>query len=198
MKGLKVYVIFMLVLVFAAGKEGVEAKTCTGQAHLARACVDDICNQVCLRIHEDHDPNAKGACVVDKGSLVCELGSKGDINDLGSAEKFVKVPLSVPFECLHAKAMLYRETFDDEVIHLKSSCSMLELLEAVLKTGNRMNVGTIRGGARVLKLDPFLKLADVKGTDGKTTLLHFIVQEIVRSEGIRVSDSIVGKINQRN
>ncbi|KAK8479421.1 hypothetical protein V6N11_063543 [Hibiscus sabdariffa] len=72
MKGLKVYVIFMLVLVFAAGKEGVEAKTCTGQAHLPRACVDDICNQVCLRIHEDHDPNAKGACVVDKGSLVCE------------------------------------------------------------------------------------------------------------------------------
>jgi hypothetical protein len=30
-----------------------------------------------------------------------------------------------------------------------------------------------------------LKLADVKGTDGKTTLLHFVVQEIIRSEGIR-------------
>ncbi|KAK9016963.1 hypothetical protein V6N11_079454 [Hibiscus sabdariffa] len=139
-------------------------------------------------------------------------GFKGDTNDLGSAEKFVKVLLSVPFAFLRAEALLYRETFDDEVIHLKSSFSMLEeackelrssrlflkLLEAVLKTGNRMNVGTIRGGARAFKLDALLKLADVKGTDGKTTLLHFVVQEIVRSEGIRVSDSIMGKINGRN
>jgi len=61
-----------------------------------------------------------------------------------------------------------------------------------------MNVGTIRGGARAFKLDALLKLADVKGTDGKTTLLHFVVQEIVRSEGMRVSDSIMGKISQRN
>ncbi|PPD90092.1 hypothetical protein GOBAR_DD12977 [Gossypium barbadense] len=120
-------------------------------------------------------------------------GYKGDVNELGSAEKFVKVLLSVPFAFLRAEAMLYRETFDDEVIHLKSSFSMLEeackelrssrlflkLLEAVLKTGNRMNVGTIRGGARAFKLDALLKLADVKGTDGKTTLLHFVVQEIV-------------------
>lgn len=74
----------------------------------------------------------------------------------------------------------------------------MKLLEAVLKTGNRMNVGTIRGGARAFKLDALLKLADVKGTDGKTTLLHFVVQEIVRSEGIRVSDSIMGKISQRS
>lgn len=74
----------------------------------------------------------------------------------------------------------------------------MKLLEAVLKTGNRMNVGTIRGGAIAFKLDTLLKLADVKGTDGKTSLLHFVVQEIIRSEGIRVSDSIMGKINQRN
>lgn len=61
-----------------------------------------------------------------------------------------------------------------------------------------MNVGTIRGGARAFKLDALLKLSDVKGTDGKTTLLHFVVQEIIRSEGIRVSDSIMGMINQKN
>jgi hypothetical protein len=45
-----------------------------------------------------------------------------------------------------------------------------------------MNVGTNRGQAKAFKLDSLLKLADVKGTDGKTTLLHFVVQEIVRSE----------------
>lgn len=45
-----------------------------------------------------------------------------------------------------------------------------------------MNMGTNRGGARAFKLDTLLKLADVKGTDGKTTLLHFVVQLITESE----------------
>lgn len=48
-----------------------------------------------------------------------------------------------------------------------------------------MNDGTYRGGAQAFKLDTLLKLSDVKGTDGKTTLLHFVVQEIMRYEGIR-------------
>ncbi|XP_012567884.2 formin-like protein 1 [Cicer arietinum] len=65
----------------------------------------------------------------------------------------------------------------------------LKLLEAVLKTGNRMNVGTNRGDAHAFKLDTLLKLVDVKGADGKTTLLHFVVQEIIRTEGARPSTS---------
>lgn len=133
----------------------------------------------------------------------------GDINELGSAERFVKAMLDIPFAFLRIEAMLYKETFEDEVVHLRKSFSMLEeackelrssrlflkLLEAVLKTGNRMNVGTIRGGARAFKLDALLKLSDVKGTDGKTTLLHFVVQEMIRTEGIKASESIIGKIN---
>lgn len=68
---------------------------------------------------------------------------------------------------------------------LRKSRLFMKLLEAVLKTGNRMNDGTYRGGAQAFRLDTLLKLSDVKGTDGKTTLLHFVVQEIIRSEGIR-------------
>ncbi|GAB2277471.1 hypothetical protein Dimus_012176 [Dionaea muscipula] len=134
---------------------------------------------------------------------------KGDANELGSAEKFIRAVLCIPYAFQRIEAMLFKASFDDEVVHLRSSLSMLEeackelrssrlflkLLEAVLKTGNRMNVGTIRGEARAFKLDALLKLADVKGTDGKTTLLHFVVQEIARSEGIRMSGSIIGKIN---
>ncbi|CAL0300098.1 unnamed protein product [Lupinus luteus] len=145
----------------------------------------------------------------EEGKLI---SYKGDINELGSAEKFVRAMLIVPFAFQRIEGMLYRETFEDEVVHLRNSFSMLEeackelrssrlflkLLEAVLKTGNRMNVGTIRGGARAFKLDALLKLADVKGTDGRTTLLHFVVQEIVRAEGIKVSVSIMGKISQKN
>ncbi|KAJ8752494.1 hypothetical protein K2173_004782 [Erythroxylum novogranatense] len=153
---------------------------------------------------------AKMAPTKEEEAKLCEY--KGHINELGAAEKFVREVLRVPFAFARVEAMLYKETFEDEVVLLRNSFSMLEeackelrssrlfmkLLEAVLKTGNRMNVGTIRGGAKAFKLDALLKLADVKGTDGKTTLLHFVVQEITRSEGIRVADSIMGKINQKN
>lgn len=70
---------------------------------------------------------------------------------------------------------------------LKNSRLFLKLLEAVLKTGNRMNDGTFRGGAKAFKLDTLLKLSDVKGADGKTTLLHFVVLEIIRTEGKRAA-----------
>jgi hypothetical protein len=70
---------------------------------------------------------------------------------------------------------------------LRNSRMFFKLLEAVLKTGNRMNVGTNRGDAHAFKLDTLLKLVDVKGADGKTTLLHFVVQEIIRTEGARLS-----------
>lgn len=50
-----------------------------------------------------------------------------------------------------------------------------------------MNSGTYRGGAQAFKLDTLLKLSDVKGKDGKTTLLHFVVSEIIRLEGLRAA-----------
>ncbi|CAL9129575.1 unnamed protein product [Musa acuminata var. zebrina] len=121
----------------------------------------------------------------------------GDISKLGSAERFLKAVLDIPFAFKRVDAMLYRANFETEVNYLVKSFETLEaacgdlrnsrlflkLLEAVLRTGNRMNVGTNRGQAQAFKLDTLLKLADVKGTDGKTTLLHFVVQEIIRSEG---------------
>uniref|UniRef100_A0A1D1ZAX4 Formin-like protein n=2 Tax=Anthurium amnicola TaxID=1678845 RepID=A0A1D1ZAX4_9ARAE len=121
----------------------------------------------------------------------------GDVSKLGSAERFLKAVLDIPFAFKRVDAMLYRANFDSEVKYLRKSFESLEaaceelknsrlflkLLDAVLKTGNRMNVGTNRGQAKAFKLDTLLKLVDVKGTDGKTTLLHFVVQEIIRSEG---------------
>ncbi|XP_061368566.1 formin-like protein 1 [Gastrolobium bilobum] len=120
---------------------------------------------------------------------------------LGLAEKFLKAVLDVPFAFKRVEAMLYVVNFESEVEYLRKSfqtleaaceelrnCRMfLKLLEAVLKTGNRMNVGTNRGDAQAFKLDTLIKLADVKGADGKTTLLHFVVQEIIRTEGVRLS-----------
>ncbi|XP_014498111.1 formin-like protein 1 [Vigna radiata var. radiata] len=122
---------------------------------------------------------------------------------LGLAEKFLKAVLDVPFAFKRIEAMLFIGSFESEVDYLRTSFQTLEaaceelrhsrmflkLLEAVLKTGNRMNVGTNRGDAEAFKLDTLLKLADVKGADGKTTLLHFVVQEIIRTEGARLFDT---------
>ncbi|XP_065035480.1 formin-like protein 5 isoform X2 [Musa acuminata AAA Group] len=123
----------------------------------------------------------------------------GDISELGSAEQFLKALLDIPFAFQRLDVLLFMASLPEEATSAKESFSTLEvacgelknsrlflkLLEAVLKTGNRMNDGTFRGGAQAFKLDTLLKLADVKGTDGKTTLLHFVVQEIIRSEGVR-------------
>ena len=51
----------------------------------------------------------------------------GDINQLGSAEKFVKIMLNIPHAFMRIEAMLYKETFEDEVDHLRKSFSMLEV-----------------------------------------------------------------------
>ncbi|GER31546.1 formin-like protein [Striga asiatica] len=122
---------------------------------------------------------------------------------LGAAERFLKAVLDIPYAFKRVEAMLYVTNFESEADYLKRSFATLEgaceelrssrmflkLLEAVLKTGNRMNVGTNRGDAHAFKLDTLLKLADVKGADGKTTLLHFVVQEIIRAEGSRLTNS---------
>ncbi|CAI0550214.1 unnamed protein product [Linum tenue] len=123
----------------------------------------------------------------------------GEIAQLGPAERFLKALVEVPFAFKRIESLVFMSSLQEEVTtlkeafvtlevasnKLKNSRLFLKLLEAVLKTGNRMNDGTYRGGALAFKLDTLLKLSDVKGTDGKTTLLHFVVLEIIRSEGIR-------------
>ena len=54
-------------------------------------------------------------------------GYEGDINELETAEKFVKAILRIPFAFLRVEAMLYRETFEDDVVQLRNSFSMLEV-----------------------------------------------------------------------
>ncbi|KAK9077540.1 hypothetical protein SSX86_005877 [Deinandra increscens subsp. villosa] len=125
----------------------------------------------------------------------------GDISHLGTAERFLKMLIEIPFAFKRLESLLFMCTFQEEELTVKESFTTLEaacvelrksrlflkLLEAVLKTGNRMNDGTFRGSAQAFKLDTLLKLSDVKGIDGKTTLLHFVVQEIIRSEGIKAA-----------
>lgn len=124
----------------------------------------------------------------------------GDPTRLADAESFLYHLLkSVPSAFSRFNAMLFRSNYDSEVSNVKESFNSLEsackelrtrglflkLLEAVLKAGNRLNAGTARGNAQAFNLTALRKLSDVKSSDGKTTLLQFVVQEVVRAEGKR-------------
>lgn len=51
----------------------------------------------------------------------------GDIGSLVAAERLVKVALTIPCAFARVEAMLYRETFADEVIHIRKSFAVLEV-----------------------------------------------------------------------
>ncbi|GMI75613.1 formin 8, FORMIN HOMOLOGUE 8 [Hibiscus trionum] len=128
------------------------------------------------------------------------LHFNGNPRRLPDAESFFyHVLKAVPSAFIRIKVMLFRSNYDSELLNLKESLQTLEsackelrnrglflkLLEAILKAGNRMNAGTARGNALGFNLTALQKLSDVKSTDGKTTLLHFVVEQVARSEGRR-------------
>ncbi|KAM0987359.1 hypothetical protein ACFXTH_011485 [Malus domestica] len=128
------------------------------------------------------------------------LEYSGDPTRLADAEFFLyHILKAVPSAFIRFNAMLFRYNYDVEIASLKESVQTLELgckelrtrglfmklLEAILKAGNRMNAGTSRGNAQAFNLSSLRKLSDVRSSDGKTTLLNFVVEEVVRSEGKR-------------
>lgn len=123
-----------------------------------------------------------------------------DITRLADAESFLyHILRAVPSAFTRFNAMFFKLNYTSEVSQIKNTLQTLEtactelktrglfmkLLEAILKAGNRMNAGTSRGNAQAFNLHSLLKLSDVKSSDGKTTLLHFVVEEVVRLEGKR-------------
>ncbi|XP_021747749.1 formin-like protein 4 [Chenopodium quinoa] len=128
------------------------------------------------------------------------LAFEGDAGRLADAESFLYHLLkAVPSSFTRVSTMLFRFNYGSEVHQLKeslqtldSACTelrnrgvFLKLLEAILKAGNRLNAGTARGDAKAFNLTALRKLSDYKSSDGKTTLLHFVVHEVVRNEGRR-------------
>uniref|UniRef100_A0A2P2JAD4 Formin-like protein n=1 Tax=Rhizophora mucronata TaxID=61149 RepID=A0A2P2JAD4_RHIMU len=162
--------------------------------------------EVCEALHEGNELPAELLQTLLKMAPTADEELKlrlftGELSQLGPAERFLKALVDIPFAFKRMEILLFICTLQEDVSttkesfetlevackELRSSRLFLKLLEAVLKTGNRMNDGTFRGGAQAFKLDTLLKLSDVKGTDGKITLLHFVVQEIIRSEGVRAA-----------
>lgn len=152
----------------------------------------------------------KGLCAdtLEKLNKICPteeetvkiLQFHGNPSKLADAESFLyHILKAVPSAFTGFNAMLFRSNYDPEILCLKETLQTLELackelrsrgvflklLEAILKAGNRMNAGTARGNAQGFNLNSLRKLSHVKSNDGKTTLLHFVIEQVIRSEGER-------------
>ena len=64
---------------------------------------------------------------------------------------------------------------------IQGSTELHALLQIVLDVGNALNAGTAKGNAIGFKLTTLLKLAELKGNDKRTTLLHYVVDVVNRN-----------------
>ena len=118
-----------------------------------------------------------------------------NLNELGTAEKFLLALGEVPKLEPRLKALLIKDGFEKRsnlveeqlkvmeaaIDEVKKSKKFPEVLGVVLKVGNYMNGTGARGGAYGFKLDTLAKLADTKSVDNKTTLLQFIIMDFEKS-----------------
>ncbi|KAJ0709146.1 putative formin, FH2 domain-containing protein [Helianthus annuus] len=143
---------------------------------------------------------------VEEASRILQFN--GNPTKLPDADSFLyHILKAIPTAFTRINAMLFRSNYDPEILYLKESLQTLELgckqlrapgifrklLEAILKAGNRMNAGTARGNAKGFNLSALRKLSYVKSSDGQTTLLHFVVEQVVRAEGKRY---VINRTNQ--
>ncbi|KAI8617768.1 hypothetical protein BC830DRAFT_1111986 [Chytriomyces sp. MP71] len=113
---------------------------------------------------------------------------KGEIANLRKAEQFLLEMMKVPERDAVLNSILYKLTFNERFKTLDEdlSCGLsavgclekchkfLKVLEIVLSLGNFMNSGTFIGSVHGFRINSINKLADVKSTEGKGSLLHFL------------------------
>ena len=113
-------------------------------------------------------------------------------HELGVAEMYVRCVAQVP--CLHERIETWvftlRFTAQTELIRrnigtiqraaraLQESEQIRILMLAVLRAGNTLNADTRHGAAQGYSVGDLGRLQSVTSTDGKTTLLRFLVEEL--------------------
>jgi len=130
----------------------------------------------------------------DESDLLKEHES--DIPFMGNAEKFLFQMAQIPNAESRLDSWIFKLSYDKNISEIRPSirhiihaCKQMresplfvKILEIILGIGNYMNGGTARGTANGFKLESLSKLQDTKAKDGKTTLLHFVVNFIEKKE----------------
>ncbi|KAL7308771.1 hypothetical protein PS15m_011936 [Mucor circinelloides] len=127
-----------------------------------------------------------------KLSVFVNKASDEDLEQLSKPDTFCVEMLKIERYKERVENMLFRATFAEKhqqlsrnmsavleaSIAIKDSKSFKELLKFILVMGNFMNGTTFQGGAFGIRIASINKLVDTKGTEGNTTLLHFLVDSV--------------------
>ncbi|KAL9555089.1 hypothetical protein MBANPS3_002512 [Mucor bainieri] len=127
-----------------------------------------------------------------KLSVFVNKASEDDLEQLSKPDTFCVEMLKIERYKERVDNMLFRATFAEKhqqlsrnmaavleaSIAIKDSQSFKELLKFILVMGNFMNGTTFQGGAFGIRIASINKLVDTKGTEGNTTLLHFLVDSV--------------------
>ena len=124
----------------------------------------------------------------ESGSISCY---EGDLDLLSVADRFFySLIKEVPNYKFRVEALLYTYTnkeligeleskvkmVENIILQLKSNKKLMKVLETILAAGNYLNGTSARGGAFGFTVDSLSKVIDMRGQDGKTTLLDYLVQ----------------------
>jgi hypothetical protein len=121
------------------------------------------------------------------------LAYKGTDDRLVPAERWFRATAQIRRIETKVQVLQSMETLRSEILALCENFRLLAracrqvmesekleaLLEMVLRVGNIMNEGTRTGGAAGFKFDSLLRLTQTKSSDGRTTVLDFLVTVFV-------------------
>lgn len=120
-------------------------------------------------------------------------------NLIAPLDRFMIAMSDIPRVSFRLKCLEVVAQFDDKykdtkasvsaitsaIKNLRSSTALTQILETVLAIGNYMNGSTSRGQCVGFKIDALSKLPNTRGSDGKTTLMMFLVK-ILEPEQLEV------------
>jgi hypothetical protein len=124
------------------------------------------------------------------------LDYKGSKEELATVEQYFMHIMQIPRLEGRVNSLLYKSTAADTLrkVHedytlladasacLRKSNLFVKVLQGILVVGNHLNTGSYRGAASGFRLDMLLRLKDFKAVDRKTSLLHFVYQEIRKTD----------------
>lgn len=128
----------------------------------------------------------------DEVEAVTEFLKTGDTSALDQPEQFIAAVMHVPHYSDRLQAIVtqlqFKERLADVTTYLNNvayavgevsnSAALKKMLEVILSLGNFLNHNTFRGGAWGFRLESLVRLSELKSSDRRVTLLHFLADFI--------------------
>jgi hypothetical protein len=117
----------------------------------------------------------------------------GDRSQLATVEQYFMEVMDIPRLKERIAALIFKQTYSPNLDSVQASLATLrlacsavsadgtlpKLLKWALEVGNYLNSGTYRANARGIKLDGLLMMDNVKANDRKTSILTYVVKQLL-------------------